>query len=154
MLRVKPFRQREGYCGPACLKMIFSYYGLERSELELGRAARTSVSQGTHARNLVRVAQSFGFKAVIQDECTFQNIAAYLRKRVPIIVNWFSVDDGHYSVVVGLDTNYIYLQDPEIGKIRKLSRKTFMRVWFDFRGNYLKSRDRLVLRRIISIEKK
>ena len=44
------------------------------------------------------------------------------------------VSDGHYSVVCGLDDKNIYLQDPEIGSMRKLDREDFMTVWFDFTG--------------------
>jgi len=79
---------------------------------------------------------------------------------VPVIVNWFTkgrldypeseVADGHYSVVAGLEDKYIYLQDPEIGKIRKLKRDYFMRVWFDFKGNYIKPKE-LIIRQIIAI---
>jgi len=51
-----------------------------------------------------------------------------------------------------LDNNNIYLQDPEIGKIRKLKRDDFMRVWFDFKGEYIKQKE-LIIRQIIVIHK-
>ena len=60
--------------------------------------------------------------------------------------------DGHYSVVIGLDDEYIYLQDPEIGGERKIKRENFMKVWFDFTGYYLKPEE-LVLRQLIAIYK-
>ena len=40
------------------------------------------------------------------------------------------VSDGHLSVVVGIDKENIYLQDPEIGKLRTISRDDFMKVWW------------------------
>ena len=83
-------------------------------------------------------------------------------KKIPVIVNWISrgrVDypesetpDGHYSVVVGLDQNNIYLQDPELGHLRTLSRYDFMWVWFDFAGDYITSWDDL--RQLIAIYNK
>ena len=86
----------------------------------------------------------------------------WLEKGVPVIVDWFTrgrkdygdsdVADGHYSVVMGLDDKYIYLQDPEIGKMRKLDREDFMTVWFDFTGKYIKPNE-LVIRQIIAIYK-
>ena len=54
------------------------------------------------------------------------------------------------TTVVGLDEEYIYLQDPEIGSMRKLEREDFMTVWFDFRGKYIKS-DELIIRQIIAV---
>lgn len=81
---------------------------------------------------------------------------------MPVIVNWFTggrldyseseVADGHYSVVAGLDEKHIYLQDPEIGKIRKIKRDDFMKVWFDFKGEYIKPNE-LIIRQIIVIKK-
>jgi predicted double-glycine peptidase len=55
--------------------------------------------------------------------------------------------------VAGLDNKYVYLQDPEIGKIRKLKREYFMMVWFDFKGKYIKPNE-LIIRQIIAIYKK
>lgn len=85
------------------------------------------------------------------------------QKSVPVIVNWFTrgradyesseVADGHYSVVVGLDDTHIYIQDPEIGDMRKIERDDFLRVWFDFTGEYIKS-DELIIRQIIAIYRK
>lgn len=86
----------------------------------------------------------------------------WLDKKVPVIVDWFTkgrqdyseseVSDGHYSVVAGLDDKHIYLQDPEIGRIRKLERDDFMRVWFDFKGNYIKPKELIIRQMIIIIE--
>ncbi len=67
-------------------------------------------------------------------------------------MDWFSGDDGHYSVVVGIDRKYIHLQDPELGKVRSLDIPTFRRVWFDFPGDMLHSHRDLILRRMIVVE--
>jgi predicted double-glycine peptidase len=80
---------------------------------------------------------------------------------VPVIVNWFTrgrsdygdeeTPDGHYSVVVGLDGDHIYLQDPEIGSLRIIEREDFLRVWFDFKPAYITSWDDIILRQLIAI---
>lgn len=79
---------------------------------------------------------------------------------MPIIVDWFTrgradyndsqVPDGHYSVVVGLDDTHIYLQDPEIGGLRKIQRDDFMKVWFDFRGEKITSWKELIVRQLVA----
>ena len=84
-------------------------------------------------------------------------------KKVPVIVNWFTrgrndysdseVADGHYSVVVDLDNTFIYLQDPEIGSIRKIARDDFIRVWFDFKSDHITNWDDLIIRQMIAIYK-
>ena len=60
--------------------------------------------------------------------------------------------EGHYSVAVGLDDENVYLQDPEIGALRVFTRRDFMRVWFDFRGEYIKPEE-LIVRQLIAIYK-
>ncbi len=89
----------------------------------------------------------------LKDMADFSDIRAYLNKEIPVIVDWFSKDEGHYSVVMGIDEENIYLQNPEIGGIQELSLKTFKRIWFDFPGAFIKSKDDLILRRIIVIQK-
>lgn len=53
---------------------------------------------------------------------------------------------------MGLDDGFIYLQDPEIGKMRKLTREDFMTVWFDFTEKHIKPNE-LIIRQIIVIYK-
>ena len=115
---------------------------------------------GIDDKNISDAAQSLGFKVEIKNESGFEDIEKWLKKGVPVIVDWFTrgrqdygdseVSDGHYSVVIGLDDEYIYLQDPEIGGERKIEREDFMKVWFDFTGYYLKPEE-LIIRQLIAI---
>ncbi|MGV8171126.1 MAG: cysteine peptidase family C39 domain-containing protein [Candidatus Woesearchaeota archaeon] len=152
-LNVKPFRQSPNYCGPACLKMVLEYYGIHKSEKELVKLTKCTKSRGTNAENIILAAKKSGLSGSIKDYSTFNDIISLLKKDIPVIVDWFSHDEGHYSVVVGLDENNIYLQDPELGHIRALTRKNFMTVWFDFDEEYIKSKKDIILRRIIIIKK-
>jgi len=147
-------------CGPATLKVLFNYYGINKTEKELAKMAGWKKDLGIDEKGIKKAAESLGFKVKIKNNSDFKDIEKWLDKKVPVIVNWFTkgrqdyaeseVSDGHYSVVTGLDDKYIYLQDPEIGKIRKLKRDDFRRVWFDFRGDYIKPSE-LIIRQIIAI---
>jgi len=162
MLKVKPFQEtlNAGMCGPASLKIVLNYYGVEKSEKELAKLCGAKKDLGTDALGIKRAAESLGFKVRIKNNSGFKDIEDWLKKGVPVIVDWFTrgridysdaeVADGHYSVVTGLDKKYIYLQDPEIGKIRKLSREDFLTVWFDFTGKNIKANE-LIIRQIIAI---
>ena len=161
-LKLKPFQEtlNANMCGPASLKIVLKYYGVEATEKELVRLVGVSFNLGTDDKSLARAANSFGFKVKIKNNSNFKDIEKWLDQKVPVIVNWFTrgrkdysdsdIADGHYSVVAGLDDKFIYLQDPEIGGIRKLERDNFRRVWFDFRGEYIKS-DELIVRQIIAV---
>lgn len=149
-------------CGPASLKMVFHYYGIEKSEQEIAEMCNVDEDLGTNDTTIQRVAEELGFKVKIKNNSTFEDIRAWLDEKVPVIVNWFTrgrsdyddseVADGHYSVVVGLDEEFIYLQDPEIGKLRKIEKEDFMKVWFDFTGKYINP-DELIIRQLIAISK-
>lgn len=150
MLKIKPYRQRRpGFCGPASLKMVLDFFGIKKSESELGRICKTQEESGTRIPGFLRAAKKLDFKISFKDNADFKDINGFLRKNIPVIADWFSTDEGHYSVVGGLDKKYIYLADPEFGKIVKMPRNVFKRVWFDFPGPYLKNKKDLIIRRII-----
>lgn len=154
MLKVKPYEQKKsGFCGPASLKMVLDFYGIKKSEKVLAQMCEATVRHGMEAEGFKKAANKLGFKTLIKDFSDFSDINFYLKKKIPLIVDWFWKDDGHYSVIVGLDKKYVYLADPEIGRIRKIQRDIFKRVWFDFPGSYLKSRNQIIIRRLIAIYK-
>jgi len=164
ILNVKPFQETlyYSYCGPAALKILLSYYGIDKSEKELAKMAGWNKVLGIDEDGIKKAAEKFGFKVKIKNNSSFKDIGKWLKKGIPVIVDWFTrgrndypeseTADGHYSVVMGLDDKFIYLQDPEIGKMRKIKRYDFMRVWFDFKGDYLKPKE-LIVRQIIAIFK-
>jgi ABC-type bacteriocin/lantibiotic exporter with double-glycine peptidase domain len=163
LLLIQPFQETlyAGMCGPVSLKMVLSYYGVEKTEEELARLCGTDTNLGTTDLGLKRAAEILGFKVDIKNESTFEDIKGWLDRKVPVIVDWFTkgrsdysdseVADGHLSVVVGLDDEYIYLQDPEIGAMRKIERKDFMKVWFDFKREHFTSWDDMIIRQLIAI---
>jgi len=163
MLSLKSYRQTRGYlCGPVSLRIVLQYYGVDVAEKMLAKVCGSSKTLGTSAQGIKKGAARFGFKVKIKDNSSFKDIEQWLKKKTPVIVNWFTrgrrdysdsdIAEGHYSVVAGLDDKYIYLQDPELGKIRKMSRENFKQVWFDWRGLYIKPQA-LAIRRMIVVYK-
>ncbi len=163
LLKVQPFQEtlNKGYCGPAVLKMVLVYYGIRKSEKELARLTGASGAAGTNDKSLTRVFRKFDLKTKVKNNASFTDIKKYLSKEIPVIVDWFTrgrsdypesaIADGHYSIAIGLDKNFIYLQDPEIGKARKLRRDDFLRVWFDYSGSYLESKKQMIIRQLIAV---
>jgi ATP-binding cassette subfamily B protein len=155
------FKQSRAMCGPACLKIVFAYFGRQIPEKQIAKACRTSSRSGTTGTNLMKGAKQFGFDAKVLDRSNFRTIAKWLRRGVPVIVDWMSTDTnpgdrhpmacGHYSVVCGLDKNHIILQDPGIGGRRRLSREAFLKVWFDFKNMFPKEAGDLIMKRLIIV---
>jgi ABC-type bacteriocin/lantibiotic exporter with double-glycine peptidase domain len=163
LLPVKPFQEilHGGYCGPASLKIVMDYYGVEKDEDEIAERCGRDPEMGTDDMAIKKAAESYGFKVEIQNEASFEDIQKWLDKKVPVIVNWFTkgrsdyddseVSDGHYSVVMGLDDENIYLQDPDVGEMRKLDRDDFLRVWFDFKTHNITSWEDMIIRQLVAI---
>ncbi|MFA7208807.1 MAG: cysteine peptidase family C39 domain-containing protein [Parcubacteria group bacterium] len=154
MLDIKPYRQKPGFCGPSALKMVLGFYGVEKSEDELGCLTKCDPDKGITGSAIVKAAGELGFAGFVKDSAELEDIQKFLDQKIPVIVEWFSEDDGHYSVVVEMDKENIYLQDPELAGLRKFDLETFRRVWFTFGGEFMRTKDDLILRRMVVIEKK
>lgn len=153
-INIKPFIQTSGMCGPTVLRMVFDFYGLIMSEEELINLTHCDPNIGIEAETMAKVSNELGFKTIIKDNATFDDLREYVvDKKIPIIVDWFSEDDGHYSVVVDIDSQNIYLQNPEFKEIQKIPLDKFKRVWFDFRGDFIGSKEDMIIRRVIAIYK-
>lgn len=154
MLVVRPMRQTLSHCGPFCLKMVFNYYGVLIDEKKIAKIARTTIRDGTDYLDMVKAAEYFGFNAEYKNRLSLNELRKLVVKdKVPVIINWFDLNEGHYSVVVGVDNCNIYFIDPEGGHQKKMTLRNFKRVWFSFSGDYLKSEDDLRLRPAIVIIK-
>lgn len=156
MIKIKPLKQTESFCGPCCLKMIFDYYGLNVSISEIAKIANTVVSKGnlgTSPSNMVKSAEHFGFNVRYKENSTLKDIEKFVRSRAPVIINWFSQDEGHYSVVVGIDKKNIYFIDPEYGKVVKMGLAKFQKIWFDYSGDYVKNKKDFRIRPLIIMTK-
>src|SRR3989344_3745097 len=92
LLPVKPFQETlfKSMCGPASLKMVFDYYGIEKSEEEIAKLAGTAEDLGTDEEGIKKAAEVLGFKVEIKNNSTFEDIESWLNKKTPIIVNWFT----------------------------------------------------------------
>jgi ABC-type bacteriocin/lantibiotic exporter with double-glycine peptidase domain len=163
MLRTRSFKQSKMMCGPASLKVVAMYFGIRKSERELARLCKANTTIGTLGKDLAAAARAIGFNATIIDKSDFKTIQYWLNKDVPVIVDWMSpgqsrpvnkskMAGGHYSVVVGLTPTHIVLEDPGIGQKRKIERKKFLSVWFDFDYEYMKKKSDLILRRLIVVQ--
>lgn len=154
MYKTKPFQQRPGFCGIASLKIILNFFGINKTEKQIIKMSVTTPAKGIEAEDLVKVAKKFKLKAFIKDRAEIKDIKRYVKeKKIPIIVEWFLEDDGHFSVVIDIDKENIYLQDPDLGYMRAMRIPVFMRVWFSFPGKYMKSEYDIRLRRMIVIRK-
>jgi ABC-type bacteriocin/lantibiotic exporter with double-glycine peptidase domain len=153
IIGLKPVRQSPGLCGPAALRVVLKYYGLEVSEKKLAKLAGASQRKGTTIEGLIKAAKALGFKVLLKDNSSLSELTYFIKQKMPVIVDWFDQDDGHYSVVSRLMGNRIFLMNSSSlpAEVKEISMPTskFMRIWFDFPGSYLKDKKEIILRRMI-----
>lgn len=153
MIQLKPFRQSPGFCGPASLKMILEHYGINKTEQELAELCGATRDLGVDAQGIAKACGILGLNAAIIDNAEIEDIQKKVVSGTPVIVQWFSNDEGHWSVVVDVDDENICLQDPHHGMLRAFKKSWFRGVWFDFHKGVME-KENLVLRRMVVIERK
>ena len=143
-------RQSTEYsCGASALQAVLSYWGKDVEEQELMQRLHTSPETGTYVGDIVRVAREFGFTAEVKEDLTLPVLHAALKKGMPVIVcgqAWRSREhsdksvqedweDDHYIVVLGMDNNYVYYQDPFAKRGNAfVSHRLFEESWHNVRG--------------------
>lgn len=147
------YKQTPMFCGPTCLRMIFKFHGIEKTEEELAELTKASRTDGTSPDEIVRVAREFGFQAEYKTRSSIEELRLLIEQGVPPIVDWFSEENGHYSIVIGIDDEYVTMAEPLTGSTRTLTIKNFLIKWFELDAYPPQDPSNFTLRDIIIIKK-
>ena len=83
--------------------------------------------------DLAKVLKESGFEVKASHGLTWEDLVAQNTESNVIIVSWMLRGYiGHFSVVEKVDDKYIWLAEPESGKLLKLEKLVFMRLWYDY----------------------
>jgi predicted double-glycine peptidase len=136
-------------CGACALQAVLSHWGKEVEEEELMKLLRTTSEEGTYPEDIVRGAQALGLTAELKDHLTLDELEVFTANGDPVIVVaqvWRSEknspsavagdwDDGHYVVVLGVDADYVYFQDPYARMSKAfMPRAVFLEHWHQIMG--------------------
>ena len=157
---LKRTRQSTEYsCGASALQSVLSYWGRDVDEAELMKLLQTTPEVGTYPENIVRGAQALGFEAQVKENLRLREVAEFTADGNPMIALaqvWRSQsgsapavaedwDNGHYIVVLGVDANYVYFQDPYMRMSKAfVPRRTFEAHWHQVMGGDLKRNPKLI----------
>jgi predicted double-glycine peptidase len=136
-MKIPFFKQDVNYsCGPAVIQMVLKFYGKFFSEEELMKRLKTNKNIGTRHEDMIDVTTKEGFYVYSNNGSSFQEIDLFLKEKKPIVVNFIEPNDneGHYSVVVGLNDEDIILNDPWNGPNFKMKKTDFEKRWFSEDG--------------------
>ena len=147
---LKKTRQITEYsCGASALQAVLSYWGKDVDERELMGLLQTSSEVGTYPEGIVQGARALGFQAEARENLTLDEVQKFTAKGHPMIAlaqvwrshrdsarpvteDW---DDGHYIVVLAVDKDYVYFEDPFVRMSKGfVPRKTFEEHWHHAMG--------------------
>jgi len=147
---LKQTRQMTEYsCGASALQSVLNYWGSDVDEETLMTLLDTNDEVGTYPENLVSGARALGFDAEFRENVTLDELQRSTSQGHPVIVLaqlWRSEKDtapsaadewdcGHYIVVLSVDADYVYFQDPFIRMGKGfVSRPVFEEHWHQIMG--------------------
>lgn len=132
-LSIRRVQQKEAHCGPASLEMLFGFYGLSVPQEALVEAVGMTQSiryaPGMRLDELAKAVEALfpqgDYVLLGKYSSSVQDLALLVNEfRQPVGVEWQGrfiqaenrlIDQGHYSVIVGvdLDRNMLEVVDPE-----------------------------------------
>lgn len=150
-LDVPNVRQTTLYtCGAAASVSVLRSLGLPANERSMAKEMGSNNVVGTYAANIVKAMKARGLDAEAKEHLDFADlrraldkgqmvIVAYQAWKEDNVVEWKKRwDDGHYSVVTGLDAENIYLMDPSQDDRGFIPRREFLDRWHDIDGHSTK----------------
>ncbi len=139
--------------GPASLQAVLAYYGTNTLADQLINMTNTS-ENGTAPENIVQSAGNLGFTADIKENMSLKDLQGNISPGKPVIViitNGTPINstiqnmtnpqtEYHYLVVIGMDDQNVYFEDPAlIGSRGFLPIQEFLDKWFIFVSNQTNS---------------
>jgi predicted double-glycine peptidase len=146
-------------CGASALRAVLSYWGREVDEAQLMQLLHTNSEIGTNPEDIASGARFLGFDAEVIEDLTLDQVEQFTADGSPVIALaqvWLSEqeperpledvwDNGHYVVVLGVDRDFVYFQDPFIQMSKAfVPRNTFEDHWHQVMGGDLERKPKLI----------
>jgi predicted double-glycine peptidase len=146
-------------CGACALQAVLSYWGTHVDEQELMKLLHTTSEEGTYPEDIVRGARALGFEAEAKCNLTLEDVERFTAAGSPMLAVaqvWRSEskspgdvqddwDNGHWIVILGVDKDYVYFQDPYARMSKAfIPRQAFETHWHQAMGGDLKKNPQLI----------
>ena len=133
-MKISPIKQRDANaCGPTCVEMVLKYFNIPHSVKQITTVTDYKKEGGMYNKQVVSTLQAFGLKTQCFKNTSWEKLKNLNDSSRVIVVSWM-LDGyiGHVSVVEKVDEKYIYLAEPTTGKVLKIEKLEFLRLWFDY----------------------
>lgn len=124
--------QKDDYCGPASLAMIFNFWGMDITQDEIAQEVYSPEMKGTLSIEMVLYAIQKGFEAEVY-QGNLQNLKDRITAGFPLIVS-HKTNKGqervHYLIVWGFDDNKeLFYVHSGIKRNMAMGYQTFLKYW-------------------------
>jgi ABC-type bacteriocin/lantibiotic exporter with double-glycine peptidase domain len=155
-MNIKPIKQHNSIaCGPTCIYLAIRYFGDKTTFKQIEKLTDYKKKKGVTDEDIVKVCNKLGYKTERLLNSSWRDLTAHNKKSAVLVVSWmFDGYKGHVSIVDKVTKNYIFLIDSEKGKIIKMGKVQFMRLWMEYDGLWWpKTSNDIHLRPLIIIKK-
>ncbi len=150
LLNVVDVRQATPYtCGVSSSQAILNYFGIDKREDELALQFGTTEANGTSPSQIITGLKSYGLIATPKENTTLEELKENIKNKIPTMVviqawadnyppaDWSKTwEDGHWVIIIGMDEQNIYFEDPVLlGSRGKMSKEEFLMRWHDYSGD-------------------
>jgi ABC-type bacteriocin/lantibiotic exporter with double-glycine peptidase domain len=135
-MKIKPMKQSNSIaCGPTCIYQTVGYFGDKTSFKEIEKLTAYKKKDGMTDEDIVDSFKKLGYKAERTLSSSWENLVSKNKKDAVLIVSWM-LDGykGHVSIVDKVTKDHIFLIDSEAGKVIKMQKVQFMRLWMEYDG--------------------
>ncbi len=123
--------QATGFCGPASLASVMSFYGSEIDQKTIGESVYCEGLKGSLITDLDNYARAKGFKTHL-GQGSLGDIRNFIEQKKPVIVlvdmGFWVVSKPHYLVVTGCAGNSV-IAHTGYEASRHFSDEEFVRIW-------------------------
>jgi predicted double-glycine peptidase len=131
-LPVGNFRQpNEWSCGPSALKIILDYFK-ENKDIDFLIKEIKCDETGTLHFGFTETLRKLGYEYFEKKDSKIEDIENFLKKGLPIIVDYQDHEGGHFSVIIGMDEKRFMLSDPALDEKSKwINKQEFEEKWWE-----------------------
>ncbi len=113
--------------------MALSYFNVLHTPSQISKVTNYKKEGGLYNHQLVKSLNHFGLKTKTYANSKWEDLMDRNTQDSVIVLSWMLEGFiGHFSVLEKADEKFIYLSDPHVGKIIKMEKLKFLRLWLDY----------------------